>query len=251
MKLMRIFLILLLTISAVTAQNKNTTKEKTAASVVLKTQGDSISYAIGQNIYGNLKDPGIQLNLNVLIESLKDASKTKSVLTQDEIMKVLTALNSRMQERQMAQQKQEEEKRKVELGPVIEKNKKESELFLEANKKKEGVITTASGLQYKVLVAGPGTGPTPKDESTLKVNYRGTTLDGNEFDSSYKRNQPYEFPLNQMILGWREAIQLMHVGDKYELYIPYQLAYGEEGRGEVIPPASVLIFEVELLEIVK
>lgn len=250
MKLMRIFLILLLTISAVVGQNKNTTKEKTAASVVLKTQGDSISYAIGQNIYGNLKDPGIQLNLNVLIEALKDASKAKSVLTQEEIMKVLTALNTRMQERQMAQQKQEEEKKKMEMAPMIEKNKKEGEIFLEENKKKEGVVTTASGLQYKVISKRIG-GASPKETDQVKVHYKGTLLDGKVFDSSYDRNEPATFPLNQVIKGWTEGLQLMQVGDKYQFFIPYDLGYGEMGRGETIPPATVLTFEVELLDIVK
>ena len=249
MKLIRIFMMLLLTISVVTAQNKKATNSKTAASVVLKAQGDSISYAIGQNIYGNLKDPGIQLNLNVLLESLKDAAKEKSILTQEQIIKVLTALNTKMQERQMAQQKAEEEKKKTEMTPMIEKNKKEGETFLAENKKKEGVVTTASGLQYRVITKG--TGPSPKDTSQVKVHYKGTLLDGKTFDSSYDRNEPATFPLNQVIKGWTEGLQLMQVGDKYQFFIPYDLAYGEMGRGETIPPAAVLVFEVELLEIVK
>ncbi len=249
MKLMRIFIVLLLTFTVVTAQTKKAPNAKTAASVVLKTQGDSISYCIGQNIYGNLKDPGIQLNLNVLLESLKDAAKEKSILTQEQIIKVLTALNTKMQERQMAQQKAEEEKKKTEMTPIIEKNKKEGETFLAENKKKEGVITTASGLQYRVITKG--TGPSPKDTSQVKVHYKGTLLDGKTFDSSYDRNEPATFPLNQVIKGWTEGLQLMQVGDKYQFFIPYDLAYGEMGRGETIPPAAVLIFEVELLEIVK
>jgi len=249
MKLMRIFIVLLLTISVVTAQTKKATNDKTAASVVLKTQGDSISYAIGQNIYGNLKDPGIQLNLNVLIESLKDAAKAKSILLQEQITKVLTALNTKMQERQMVQQKAEEEKKKAEMAPMIEKNKKEGEAFLAENKKKEGVVTTASGLQYKVITKG--TGASPKATDQVKVHYKGTLLDGKVFDSSYDRNEPATFPLNQVIKGWTEGLQLMQVGDKYQFFIPYDLAYGEMGRGETIPPAAVLIFDVELLEIVK
>lgn len=249
MRLIRIFIMMLLTISIVTAQTKKVTGSKSAGTVSMKTESDSISYAIGQNIYGNLKDPAIQLNLGVLIESLKDAAKEKSILTQEQIMKVLTALNSKMQERQMAQQKAEEEMKKKELGPVIEKNKKDGAAFLEENKGKEGVITTDSGLQYKIITKGTGDSPTATDQ--VKVHYRGTLLDGKVFDSSYDRNQPATFPLNQVIKGWTEGLQLMQVGGKYQFFIPYDLAYGEMGRGETIPPSTVLIFEVELLDIVK
>jgi len=257
MKPLKVILIILLGLSVTFAQNKNQTKEKSPSkvkaqsSVTLKTQGDSVSYAIGQNIYQNLTDPFLQMNFNVLIKSIQDAMNGKSDMTQAKVMEVLTALNKRGQERQAAMQKIENEKKKAEMAPIIEINKKDGETFLAENKNKEGVKTTASGLQYKVLVAGPGTGSTPKDTSKVKVHYKGTLLDGKEFDSSYKNNQPSEFPLNRMIKGWIEALQLMHVGDKWELYIPYQLAYGEEGRGEMIPPASVLIFEIKLLDIVK
>ncbi len=240
---------MLLTISVVSAQNKKQTTNKAASSVVLKTQGDSISYAIGQNIYGNLKDPMIQLNLNVLIESLKDASNSKSVIPQEKIASVLTALNSRMQERQIAQQKAEEEKKREEMAPIIDKNKREGAAFLAENKKKEGVVTTESGLQYKVITKG--TGAFPKSTDKVKVHYKGTLLDGKVFDSSYDRNEPAEFPLNQVIKGWTEGLQLMQVGSKYQFFIPYELGYGEMGRGEMIPPATVLTFEVELLDIVK
>jgi FKBP-type peptidyl-prolyl cis-trans isomerase len=127
------------------------------------------------------------------------------------------------------------------------KSKKEGEDFLAANKSKEGVKTTASGLQYKVLKEGKG--PKPKSTDTVKVHYRGTLLDGTEFDSSYKRGEPVEFPLDQVIKGWTEGLQLMPAGSKYQFWIPANLAYGEPGnRG--IPPNSTLIFEVELLEIV-
>lgn len=255
MKPLKVVLIILLGLSVTFAQNKNQTKEKSPSkvkaqsSVTLKTQGDSVSYAIGQNIYSQLKDLG--LNIDLLTKSIKDGSVNKSDLTQENIIKVLTAFQTRMQEKQTAQMKEQEEKRKAEIARLIEKNKKEGEAFLEENKKKEGIKTTASGLQYKVLAAGPGIGPTPKDTSNVKVHYKGTLLDGKEFDNSYKRNQPSEFPLNQVIKGWTEGLQLMHVGDKFQFFIPYQLAYGEEGRGETIPPASVLIFEVELLDIIK
>ena len=255
MKPLKVVLIILLGLSVTFAQNKNQTKEKSPSkskaqsSVTLKTQGDSVSYAIGQNIFQNLTDPFLQMNFNVLIKSIQDAMNGKSDMTQEKVMEVLTALNKRGQERQAAMQKAEDEKKKTEMAPIIEKNKKNGEAFLAENKNKEGVKTTASGLQYKVLVSG--TGPSPKDTSKVKVHYAGKLLDGKEFDSSYKRNQPSEFPLNQVIKGLTEGLQLMHVGDKFEFYIPYQLAYGEEGRGETIPPASVLIFEIELIEIVK
>ncbi|PKL81603.1 MAG: peptidylprolyl isomerase [Ignavibacteriae bacterium HGW-Ignavibacteriae-3] len=250
MKLMKFFLIMLLSISVVSAQAKKPAATKPASDIVLKTQGDSISYAIGQNIYANLKDPAIQLNLNVLIQSLKDADKAKSVLSQDQCMTVLTTLNSVMQEKQMAMQQAEEEKQRMEMAPVIEKNKKDGEVFLAENKNKEGVITTASGLQYKVISKGTDA-ESPKATDQVKVHYKGTLLDGTEFDSSFKRNEPATFPLNQVIKGWTEGLQLMHVGDKYQFFIPYELAYGEMGRGATIPPASVLIFEVELLEVLK
>ncbi len=246
------FLVLTLVLFSVAfAQNKKQSAKKgTPAPVVLKTEGDSISYAIGQNIYGNLKDPLIQLNLNVLIASLKDAATEKSIFSQEKTTQVLTELNKKMQERQAAVQKATEEKKQAEMAPVIEKNKKEGTVFLEENKKKEGVITTASGLQYKIISKGTGE-VFPKATDKVKVHYKGTLLDGKVFDSSYDRNQPAEFPLNQVIKGWTEGLQLMHVGDKFQFFIPYELAYGEMGRGETIPPATVLTFEVELLDIVK
>jgi FKBP-type peptidyl-prolyl cis-trans isomerase len=119
--------------------------------------------------------------------------------------------------------------------------------FLEENAKKEGVVTTASGLQYRVLHEGYGT--QPKASETVRVHYRGTLIDGTEFDSSYKRGQPISFRLNQVIAGWTEGLQLMKTGARHELYIPYHLAYGERGAGNVIPPFAALIFEVELLEV--
>jgi FKBP-type peptidyl-prolyl cis-trans isomerase len=126
-------------------------------------------------------------------------------------------------------------------------SKEAGEKFLQENAKKPGVQSTASGLQYKVIVEGTGAKPSASD--TVEVHYRGTTIDGKEFDSSYKRGQSISFPLNRVIAGWTEGLQLMSVGSKYELYIPYQLAYGERGAGGAIPPFAALIFEVELLGI--
>lgn len=244
-----VFTLILLPV-AFAQSKKPSAKKEAPAPVVLKTQRDSISYAIGQNIYANLKDPLVQLNLDVLIASLKDAANGKPILTEEKTMQCLTALNQKMQERQAAMQKATDEKKQAEIAPVIEKNKKEGETFLEENKKKEGVLTTASGLQYKILSKGTGD-VFPKATDKVRVHYKGTLLDGKVFDSSYDRKEPATFPLNQVIKGWTEGLQLMHVGDKFQFFIPYELAYGEMGRGESIPPATVLTFEVELLDIVK
>jgi len=238
MKLVKLFLFILVATSIISAQEKNQTTEQTPATVILKTVDDSVSYAIGQNIGNNLKDPAMNINFEVMMASMKDAFSGSSLLSMDDMKAVLTSFNKRLMEKKNADAK-----------AVGEKNKKVGEEFLAANKKKEGVITTASGLQYKVLTKG--TGASPKDTSTVKVNYRGTLIDGREFDSSFKRNQPAEFPVNQVIKGWTEALQLMHVGDKYELYIPSTLGYGDQGAGQMIESGSTLIFEVELLDIVK
>jgi len=250
MKGIKLLALILMLFSVAFAQNKKTSaKKETPETVLLKTKGDSISYAIGQNIYASLKDPLIQINLDILIASLRDASQSKSLLSEDKTIACLTDLNQRMQERQAAIQKASLEKERADMAPTIEKNKLESETFLAANKTKEGVITTATGLQYKILSKGSGASPKAADQ--VKVHYKGTLLDGKVFDSSYERNEPATFPLNQVIKGWTEGLQLMQVGDKFQFFIPYDLAYGEMGRGETIPPATVLIFEVELLDIVK
>ncbi len=244
MRLIKMFVLLLFAATIVNAQTKASTqnKKQTGAAkksaITMATQDDSVSYAIGQNIGNSLKDPAMKINFEILIEGIQDVLSGQNKISEAQMRSVLNAFNQKM----MA-------KRNADLNATKEKNKKAGEEFLAENKKKPGVVTLSDGLQYKILAAGPGTGPTPKDTSKVKVHYRGTLVDGKEFDSSYKRNQPAEFPLNQVIKGWVEGLQLMHVGDKYEFYIPYQLAYGEGGRGESIPPASVLIFEVELLEI--
>ncbi|MBM4170479.1 MAG: FKBP-type peptidyl-prolyl cis-trans isomerase [Ignavibacteria bacterium] len=229
MKKIVIILIGLFVVSLTNAQTKN----------VLKTQEDSVSYCIGQNIGTNLKDPNMKINFDLLIKGVKDAStNAKSILTEEVMQKVMMEFNQRL----MA-------KRSEEMNAAKEKNKKAGIEFLEANKKKEGVKVLESGLQYIVLVEGQGPSPTKDDK--VKVHYRGTLIDGKEFDSSYSRNEPAVFGVSQVIKGWTEALQLMKAGSKWMLYIPSELAYGDSGAGDVIGPGSVLIFEVELIEIVN
>ncbi len=205
-----------------------------AKDAVLQTDDQKASYAIGQQIGQNMKTQGVSVDVDVLSMSIADVLAGKpSRLSPQEMQDALQKLQARM----MA-----EEQKKG------QKNKEEGDKFLAANKKKTGVKTTASGLQYETLKKGMG--PLPKATDKVKVHYQGTLLDGTEFDSSYKRNQPAEFPLNAVIKGWTEGLQLMPVGSKYKFYIPSDLAYGPQGRPG-IPPNSVLIFEVELLDILK
>jgi len=158
------------------------------------------------------------------------------LMTEEEIRESLSALQKELMEKQA-------EKTKL-MG---EKNKKEGEAFLAENKKKEGVVTLPSGLQYKVIKEG--TGKQPSADATVETNYRGTLIDGTEFDSSYKRGQAATFPVNGVIAGWTEALQLMKEGAKWQLFVPANLAYGERGAGNVIGPNATLIFEVELISV--
>jgi FKBP-type peptidyl-prolyl cis-trans isomerase FklB len=202
--------------------------------LVLKNQKDKISYIIGMDIGTNLKKQSIDIDSNILAKGVKDAlAGTKPLLTEQEIQETMMAFQKDM----MAKQE--------EIG---KKNKKEGEAFLAENKKKEGVKTLPSGLQYKVIKAG--TGKKPKLSDTVTAHYRGTLIDGTEFDSSYKRGQPATFPVSGgMIPGWTEALQLMEEGAKWQLFIPSNLAYGEKGAGRDIGPNATLIFEIELVSI--
>jgi len=207
------------------------------ASPVLKNQKDKISYIIGMDIGDNLKKQSIEINPEILLKGVKDAlSGEKPLMSEQEIRETVAAFQKE------AKVKQEEMAKKA-----GEKNKKEGDAFLAENKKKEGVKTLASGLQYKVTKAG--TGKKPKLTDTVTTHYRGTLIDGTEFDSSYRRGQPVSFPVNGVIPGWTEALQLMEEGAKWQLFIPPQLAYGEQGVGTVIGPNSTLIFEIELISI--
>jgi FKBP-type peptidyl-prolyl cis-trans isomerase FklB len=203
----------------------------------LKDTKDKVSYSIGLDIGTNLKRNKIELSTDALNAGLKDGlSGTKPLMTEDEMQQVM-----------MQFQKDMQEKTKVARDEAAQKNKTEGEKFLAENKDKPDVKTTASGLQYKMVKDGSGTPPKPTD--TVEVNYRGTLIDGTEFDSSYKRGQPATFPVNQVIKGWTEALQLMKPGSKYELYIPSNLAYAERGAGGEIGPNATLKFEVELLSV--
>ncbi|MEY2559404.1 MAG: FKBP-type peptidyl-prolyl cis-trans isomerase FklB [Verrucomicrobiota bacterium] len=203
----------------------------------LKDQKDKASYSIGHDIGTTFKKQNIELSLDALVAGMKDALAGKEpVLSKEERDKTLEAFQKEMMEKQAAASKE-----------AADKNAAAGEKFLAENKKKEGVKTTASGLQYKVLKEG--TGPSPKETDTVVTHYKGTLLDGTEFDSSIKRNEPATFPVNRVIKGWTEALQLMKVGSKYQLFIPSSLAYAERGAGREIGPNSTLIFEVELISI--
>jgi FKBP-type peptidyl-prolyl cis-trans isomerase FklB len=203
----------------------------------LKDQKDKASFSIGYDIGSTFKKQNIELNPDALLAGMKEGMAGKEgTMNKEEREKTLEAFQKEMMEKQVAASKE-----------AATKNLAEGEKFLAENKKKEGIKTTASGLQYKVLKEGNG--PAPKETDTVVTNYRGTLLDGTEFDSSYKRNEPATFPVNRVIKGWTEALQLMKVGSKYQLFIPAALGYGERGAGKDIGPNSALIFEVELLSI--
>jgi len=192
---------------------------------------------IGSGLGANLKKQSVEVDSTLLSQGLKDAmSGGKTRLTQEEAQAVLKEVQTEVQKEQQAKMKE-----------AADKNKGEGEAFLAANKSKDGVVTLPSGLQYKILTAG--TGPKPTASDSVKCNYRGTLINGTEFDSSYKRGQPATFGVGQVIKGWTEALQLMPVGSKWQLVVPASLAYGERGAGAEIGPNATLIFEVELLSI--
>ncbi|PKL48985.1 MAG: hypothetical protein CVV37_07795 [Nitrospira bacterium HGW-Nitrospira-1] len=202
-----------------------------------QTPKEKQSYSMGADLGKKIQSLSIEVDLNAFAQGMKDAvSGNKMLLTEQEIKETLTALQKELMEKQAENAKQ--------LG---EKNMKAGEAFLAENKKKEGVITLPSGLQYKVIKEGAG--KTPKADDTVVTNYRGTLIDGTEFDSSYKRGEPATFPVKGVIPGWTEALQLMKEGSKWELFIPSSLAYGERGAGNAIGPNATLIFEIELISV--
>jgi FKBP-type peptidyl-prolyl cis-trans isomerase FklB len=219
-----------------TAPKSPGAKAAAPAPLALKTEKDKFSYALGMNLGNSLHKQSVPIDPAILQRGLKDALAGKTLMTEDEaraaVLAVQTEMRKKMQETMQA------------AGAA---NKKEGDAFLAANKTKEGVTTLPSGLQYKILTAG--TGPKPTATDSVMCNYRGTLINGTEFDSSYKRGQPANFPVNGVIKGWTEALQLMPVGSKWQLFVPADLAYGERGAGAEIGPGSTLIFEVELISI--
>ena len=205
--------------------------------VKLETQKDKLSYSIGLSVGHNLGRDSVAINPEAFLQGVLDAAKDSAsrLMTEEQVRDCITTF-------------QNEQRTKLEEGAKVagEKNKKEGDAFLEQNKKQPGVVTLPSGLQYKVLVAGAG--KTPRLSSTVTTQYSGKLIDGTEFDSSYKRGEAATFPVNGVIKGWTEALQLMKEGAKWELYIPPDLAYGPAGTGDgTIPPNATLIFTIELI----
>ncbi|HEX9826082.1 MAG TPA: FKBP-type peptidyl-prolyl cis-trans isomerase [Flavobacteriaceae bacterium] len=205
----------------------------------LKTELDSVSYAIGMDVAKNVKTSVSEIDSELFIQGYMNVLDSTNILIKEEnAQQVLTAYFQKKQAEKMKKQQEE-----------AEKEKGVGEKFLEENKSKEGVKVTESGLQYIVLKEGTGAKPTA--ESKVKVHYHGTLIDGTVFDSSVDRGEPTEFGVGQVIRGWTEGLQLMSVGSKYKFFIPQDLGYGARQAGEKIKPYSTLIFEVELLEIVE
>lgn len=214
------------------AAKKPATTSRTATPYTLKTQKEKESYALGMSFGGGLRNQGVTKSIDsaALIRGMRDAmAGSKMLLTEDEMKAALQQLRTEVTHSAAAD------------------NLKSGAAFLAANKAKPGVVALPDGLQYKILTAGNG--PKPAASDTVTVNYRGTLINGKEFDSSYKRGQPASFPVGGVIKGWTEALQLMPVGSKWELFIPADLAYGDRGAGADIGPGETLVFEVELLSI--
>ncbi len=211
--------------------------ESTNTNQPLDSLQQKASYSYGVDVASRLKQQGIELDINALNRGIADAyNGTELALSDEERLQAKTSFQAELRD-QLAKMQAESSAINIAAGKE----------FLEANSKKEGVITTESGLQYKVITSGDG--KQPKATDTVTTHYRGTLIDGREFDSSYKRDQPASFPVKGVIKGWTEALQLMHVGDKWQLFIPSDLAYGATKRSELIQANSTLVFEIELLSI--
>ena len=220
------------------AKTGTTDPKKNSAPLALETQKDKVSYAVGINLGRGIHKEAVDVDPEILARGLRDGlSDAKPQMTDEEVQATLAELQKQVTAHQQEVRQQ-----------ATEKNKKAGEAFLAANKDKPGVVTLPSGLQYKIIE--PGTGPKPTASDSVVCNYRGTLIDGTEFDSSYKRGQAATFPVGQVIKGWTEALQLMPVGSKWQLFIPPDLAYGERGtNGGPIGPNETLVFEVQLVSI--
>jgi FKBP-type peptidyl-prolyl cis-trans isomerase len=219
------------------ATKRSSTSAKSATALTLKTQKEKFSYSLGMKMGENLHKQSVPVDPAIMARGLRDAlSGGKTLLTDDQAQAAIMEVQNDMRQKQQAKMQVE--------GAA---NKKEGEAFLAGNKGKEGIVTLPSGLEYKILKQG--TGPKPTANDTVVCNYKGTLINGTEFDSSYKRGQPATFPVSGVIKGWTEALQLMPVGSKWQLFIPSDLAYGDRGAGPDIGPDSTLIFEVELMSI--
>lgn len=217
--------------------NQNLQAQEASNSSTLTNSKDSLSYSFGVLMGSNFIQQGVELNPEMVSKGLIESLTGKTTqLNAEKCQEIVSNFFNEMQRKIQEENEQ-----------VAQENKLKGEAFLEENKSKEGIITTASGLQYKIIQAGNDQKPTA--DSTVSVHYRGTLLDGTEFDSSYKRGEPVKFKLSQVIPGWTEGVQLMGIGAKYIFYIPSNLAYAERGAGGVIPPNATLIFEVELTDI--
>ena len=204
---------------------------------VLKTQKDKISYSVGVSVGRNFQQQGVEIDPDVMVKGLKDVlAGGKLQLTEDDLKKTLDTYQEALRQKQTKAR-----------DAAAEKNAKEGVAFLAANKKQKDVITLPSGLQYKILKAGDGRKPV--DTDTVECHYRGTLINGTEFDSSYRTGKPASFKVTGVIPGWTEALKLMSVGSKWQLFIPSQLAYGDRGAGNRVGPRETLIFDVELVAI--
>ncbi len=231
------FMLTLLQVDSKAQNTKTSGKAKTASKANTKTETtktskmDSLSYGLGLLLAQNVKQLGLEnidgASLSAAIQDVLEGKET--IMTVDQANMLVSNEIAAVSEKK--------------AGPVLEEGKK----FLTENQKKKGITTTASGLQYEVIK--PGSGATPKLTDKVTTHYKGTLINGQEFDSSYKRGEPATFPVNGVIKGWTEALQLMKEGDKWRLYIPYDLAYGERGAGKDIPPFATLIFDIELIKV--
>lgn len=235
-----LFVLIFCLVAVTAAEAQTTTKQKTAkpaAKTAMKTQKEKMSYIIGfdvgKNMLADFKQRGIEVDNAVLLNGLKDALNEKaSAISEEETEQTTLEFQQMMTEKQNA---------------ASAAARQAGEIFLAENAKKEGVKVTSTGLQYKIITEGTGKSPLPTN--TVVVHYRGKLIDGTVFDESYQRGEPATFPLNQVIKGWTEGLQLLQEGGKAELYIPAELGYGDRGAGQLIPPGAALIFEVELIKV--